>query len=264
MGTWTVNANPLGNVFLSALVAVVPIAFLFWALAIRRMKGHYTAILATAVGVAVAVAVFGMPAGLALRATAFGMAYGLWPVAWIVITAVFLYNLSVQTGQFEVIKNSLASISDDRRIQALLIAFSFGAFLEGAAGFGTPVAISGAMLVGLGFDPLYAAGICLIANTAPVAFGAIGIDDHRYLIGIPARAGFALNLIGANPPPDHAFHLDRALYLCDMLGLDSIGVVADRRDYTASSRTWWSLRESVATVAAWMDGRAPAPASPRW
>jgi lactate permease len=175
MGPWTVNANPLGNVLLSALAAAVPIAFLFWALAVRRMKGHVTAILATAVGVVVAVAAFGMPAGLALRATAFGMAYGLWPVAWIVVAAVFLYNLSVKTGQFEIIKNSLASITDDRRLQALLIAFSFGAFLEGAAGFGTPVAISGAMLVGLGFDPLYAAGLCLIANTAPVAFGAIGI-----------------------------------------------------------------------------------------
>jgi lactate permease len=175
MSTWTVNPNPLGNVLLSALVAAVPIAFLFWALAVRRMKGHYTAILATAAGLVVAVAAFGMPAGLALRATGYGMLYGVWPVAWIVVTAVFLYNLSVKTGQFEIIKNSLASITDDRRLQALLIAFSFGAFLEGAAGFGTPVAISGAMLVGLGFDPLYAAGLCLIANTAPVAFGAIGI-----------------------------------------------------------------------------------------
>jgi lactate permease len=172
---WTVDPNPLGNVLLSALAAAVPIAFLFWALAVRRMKGHYTAILAAALGVVVAVTAFRMPVGLALRATGYGMLYGVWPVAWIVVTAVFLYNLSVKTGQFEVIKNSLASITDDRRLQALLIAFSFGAFLEGAAGFGTPVAISGAMLVGLGFNPLYAAGICLIANTAPVAFGAIGI-----------------------------------------------------------------------------------------
>jgi lactate permease len=116
-----------------------------------------------------------MPIKLALLSTFDGMLFGLWPVAWIVVTAVFIYNLSVRTGQFEVIKNSLASISDDRRLQALLIAFSFGAFLEGAAGFGTPVAISAAMLVGLGFNPLYAAGLCLLANTAPVAFGAIGI-----------------------------------------------------------------------------------------
>jgi len=173
--SWNMVTDPLHHVALSALVAAVPLFFLFWALAIRRMKGHKTAILAAALGVGVAVAGFGMPAKLALLATFDGMLFGLWPVAWIVVTAVFLYNLSVRTGQFEVLKNSLASITDDRRLQALLIAFSFGAFLEGAAGFGAPVAISGAMLVGLGFEPLYAAGICLIANTAPVAFGAIGI-----------------------------------------------------------------------------------------
>jgi lactate permease len=173
--TWNMATNPLDHVALSALVAAIPIFFLFWALAIRRMKGHKVAIGAAALGVAVAVVGFGMPARLAVLSTLDGMLFGLWPVAWIVVTAVFLYNLSVKTGQFEILKNSLASITDDRRLQALLIAFSFGAFLEGAAGFGAPVAISGAMLVGLGFEPLYAAGICLIANTAPVAFGAIGI-----------------------------------------------------------------------------------------
>ena len=167
--SWNMVTDPLHHVALSALVAAIPLFFLFWALAIRRMKGHKTAILAAALGVGVAVAGFGMPAKLALLATFDGMLFGLWPVAWIVVTAVFLYNLSVRTGQFEVLKNSLASITDDRRLQALLIAFSFGAFLEGAAGFGAPVAISGAMLVGLGFEPLYAAGICLIANTAPVS-----------------------------------------------------------------------------------------------
>ena len=105
----------------------------------------------------------------------YGALFGLFPVSWIVITALFIYNMSVKTGQFEVVKNSLATISDDRRMQALLIAFSFGAFIEGAAGFGTPVAITAAMLAGLGFNPLYAASLCLLANTAPVAFGAIGI-----------------------------------------------------------------------------------------
>src|SRR5690242_2228372 len=173
--TWNMVQDPAGNVPLSALLAAVPLFFLFWALAVKRMKGHITAIGAVAIGVAVAIAGFHMPAKLAALATLDGMLFGLWPVAWIVVAAVFLYNLSVKTGQFEVLKNSLASITDDRRLQALLIAFSFGAFLEGAAGFGAPVAISGAMLVGLGFEPLYAAGICLIANTAPVAFGAIGI-----------------------------------------------------------------------------------------
>lgn len=173
--TWTMATDPLQNVGLSALIAAVPLAFLFVALAVLRMKGHYTAIGAVVLGVLVAVAGFGMPAKLAVLSTGYGMLFGLWPVAWIVVTAVFLYNLSVKTGQFEILKNSLASVTDDRRLQALLIAFSFGAFLEGAAGFGTPVAISAAMLVGLGFNPLYAAGICLLANTAPVAFGAIGI-----------------------------------------------------------------------------------------
>ncbi|MEN6486369.1 MAG: L-lactate permease, partial [Syntrophobacteraceae bacterium] len=173
--TWTMVTDPLSNLGLSALMASIPIFYLFWALALKRMKGHWAAVGSVAIAIAVAIVGYGMPASLALLATFNGMLFGLWPVSWIVVTAVFIYNLSVKTGQFEIIKNSLASISDDRRMQALLIAFSFGAFLEGAAGFGTPVAISAAMLAGLGFSPVYAAGICLLANTAPVAFGAIGI-----------------------------------------------------------------------------------------
>ncbi len=173
--TWKMVTDPLNNLGLSALMASIPIFYLFWALAVKRMKGHWAAVSAVAIAIVIAIAGYGMPAHLALLATFNGMLFGVWPVAWIVITAVFIYNLSVKTGQFEIIKNSLASISDDRRMQALLIAFSFGAFLEGAAGFGTPVAISAAMLAGLGFSPLYAAGVCLLANTAPVAFGAIGI-----------------------------------------------------------------------------------------
>jgi len=173
--TWQMNVDPFDNIGLSALVAALPIAFLFWALAIKRMKGHFAALGGTGLAVLIAVTVYGMPIDLAALATLYGGAFGLFPVCWIVITALFIYNMSVKTGQFEVIKNSLASISDDRRLQALLIAFSFGAFIEGAAGFGTPVAITAAMLAGLGFNPLYAASICLIANTAPVAWGAIGI-----------------------------------------------------------------------------------------
>jgi lactate permease len=156
-------------------MAAVPIIYLFWALAYKRMKGHWAAISAVAIALVIAIAGYGMPAKYAALSTLYGCLFGLWPVCWIIITALFIYNLSVKTGQFEVIKNSLAAISDDRRMQALLIAFSFGAFIEGAAGFGTPVAITAAMLAGLGFNPLYAAGVCLIANTAPVAFGAIGI-----------------------------------------------------------------------------------------
>ncbi|GKT10632.1 L-lactate permease [Desulforhabdus sp. TSK] len=173
--TWTMNVDPLGNLALSALVAAVPIIFLFIALTVLKMKGHWAAIVATALAVSVAAVVYGMPAQLAGLSVVYGALFGLFPVCWIVITALFIYNMSVKTGQFEVIKNSLATISDDRRMQALLIAFSFGAFIEGAAGFGTPVAITAAMLAGLGFNPLYAAGLCLLANTAPVAFGAIGI-----------------------------------------------------------------------------------------
>ena len=171
---WTQTFDPLGHLAWSALVAAVPIVFLFWALAVRKLKGHVAGVCTTAVALLVAVLVYRMPPALALASTVQGALYGLFPIGWIVISAVFLYRITVETGQFEVVKNSIASITEDRRLQALLIAFSFGAFLEGAAGFGTPVAISAAMLVGLGFQPLYAAGLCLIANTAPVAFGAIG------------------------------------------------------------------------------------------
>lgn len=173
--TWQMNVDPFDNIGLSALVAAIPILFLFWALAIKHMKGHFAALGGTSLALLIAIFVYHMPVDLAALATLYGGAFGLFPVCWIVITALFIYNMSVKTGQFEVIKNSLASISDDRRLQALLIAFSFGAFIEGAAGFGTPVAITSAMLAGLGFNPLYAASICLLANTAPVAWGAIGI-----------------------------------------------------------------------------------------
>ncbi len=172
---WHMVVDPIGNLFLSALMAAVPIMFLFWALAFRRMKGHWAALIAVVIAFAISSIGYGMPTKYALLSVINGCLFGLFPVCWIVITALLIFNMSVKTGQFEVIKNSLASISDDRRMQALLIAFSFGAFLEGAAGFGTPVAITAAMLIGLGFNPLYAAGLCLLANTAPVAFGAIGI-----------------------------------------------------------------------------------------
>jgi lactate permease len=171
---WPQPVDPLGHVGLSALAAALPIFFLFWALAVRKLAGHVAGLCTAAVAVLVAIVVYRMPAHLALAATLQGALYGLFPIGWIVVAAVFLYRVTVESGQFGIIKQSIASLTDDRRLQALLIAFSFGAFLEGAAGFGTPVAISAAMLVGLGFQPLYAAGICLIANTAPVAFGAIG------------------------------------------------------------------------------------------
>jgi lactate permease len=172
--TWTQLIDPLHNLALSTLVAAVPVLFIFWALTIRKMKGYQASLLATGVAILLAMLVYGMPVQLALLSTLHGMLYGLFPICWIIIGAVFLYNVLVRSGQFEIIKNFMASITPDRRLQALLIAFSFGAFLEGATGFGAPIAISAAMLVGLGFNPLYAAGLCLIANTAPVAFGAVG------------------------------------------------------------------------------------------
>ena len=170
---WTQETNPLDNIALSALVAAIPVAFIFYLL-IKKMKGYLASVLTMTLAIILAVVVYHMPLKLALASALHGALYGLFPICWIIIGAVFLFNVTVKSGHFEIIKNFMASITPDRRLQALLIAFSFGAFLEGAAGFGAPVAISAAMLVGLGFNPLYAAGLCLIANTAPVAFGSVG------------------------------------------------------------------------------------------
>ncbi|MBL8248122.1 MAG: lactate permease LctP family transporter, partial [Candidatus Competibacter sp.] len=176
MQAWTQIYAPLGgNLWLSALVAAIPIIFFFVALAVLRMKGHIAGLITVALAVVIAIVVYQMPASMALAATGYGFLYGLWPISWIIVAAVFLYKLTVKTGQFEVIRSSVLSITGDQRLQMVLVGFCFGAFLEGAAGFGAPVAITAALLVGLGFNPLYAAGLCLIANTAPVAFGALGI-----------------------------------------------------------------------------------------
>ncbi len=172
---WKQVIDPFGNITVSLLIAAVPIMFIFWALIIKKMKGYQASLFATLIAMLIAIVVYGMPIKLALLSAAHGALYGLFPICWLVIMAVFLFNLTVKSGQFEIIKHFMASITSDRRLQALLIAFSFGSFLEGTAGFGAPVAITAAMLVGLGFNPLYASGICLIANTAPVAFGSIGI-----------------------------------------------------------------------------------------
>lgn len=172
---WKQVIDPFNNIYLSVLLAAVPILFIFWALIIRGMKGYQASLIATGIALLIAVLVYGMPVQLALLSVSHGALYGVFPICWLVITAVFLFNITVKSGQFEIIKHVMGGITPDRRLQALLIAFSFGSFLEGTAGFGAPVAITAAMLVGLGFNPLYAAGICLIANTAPVAFGAIGI-----------------------------------------------------------------------------------------
>ena len=176
MQTWQQVYAPIGgSLGLSALVALIPIIFFFLALAVFRMKGHFAATITLALSVVVAVVAFGMPTSMAFASAGYGFLYGLWPIAWIIVASVFLYKLTVKSGQFGIIRNSILTITDDQRIQVILIGFAFGAFLEGAAGFGAPVAITAAILVGLGFQPIYAAGLCLIANTAPVAFGALGI-----------------------------------------------------------------------------------------
>lgn len=174
--TFTQNFTVVGdNLALTAIAALIPILYFFWALAIKRMKGHIAGLTTLLLALVLAVFAFKMPAVTAVMSATQGAVYGVLPIGCIIITSVFLYKLTVKTGQFNIIRSSVLMITEDRRIQALLVAFSFGAFLEGAAGFGAPVAISAALLVGLGFNPLYAAGLCLIANTAPVAFGAIGI-----------------------------------------------------------------------------------------
>ncbi|MED3465432.1 L-lactate permease [Bacillus thuringiensis] len=175
MNTWTQVYDPFGNIWISAAVALIPIIFFFLALAVFRMKGYVAGFITVVLTVLVALFAYKMPFKMAMAATGYGFLYGLWPIAWIIIMSVFLYKISVKTGQFDVIRASVLSITNDHRLLVILIGFSFGAFLEGAAGFGAPVAITAALLAGLGLNPLYAAGLCLIANTAPVAFGAMGI-----------------------------------------------------------------------------------------
>ncbi|HBG06190.1 MAG TPA: L-lactate permease, partial [Geobacter sp.] len=171
---WIQSYTPVaGSLGISALIAAIPLVVIFVCLAVFKMKAHKAGPLAAASAFAIAIFCWQMPVKLAALATLQGAAFGLFPVFYIVVTTILLYNITVKGGQFEVIRASLAGLTGDRRLQALLIAFCFGAFIEGAAGFGTPVAIAGATLVGLGFRPFYAAAICLIANTAPVAFGAI-------------------------------------------------------------------------------------------
>ncbi len=172
--TWTQVYTPLGNLLISALVAALPVVVLLGLLAFFHARAHVAALAGLAAALSVAIFVYGMPAPLALAAAGNGAAFGLFPIGWIVLSAIFLYDITVATGKFEIVKQTIAGLASDRRIQALLIAFSFGAFIEGAAGFGTPVAISAAMLIGLGFKPLPAAGLALIGNTAPVAYGALG------------------------------------------------------------------------------------------
>ncbi|WP_171422353.1 L-lactate permease [Acinetobacter wuhouensis] len=172
---WQQIYDPMGNIWVSSAIALIPIVFFFLALAVFRMKGSVAGTITVVLALLVSLFAYQMPIAMALASIVYGFLYGLWPIAWIIIGAVFLYKVSVKTGQFDIIRSSIMSITEDQRLQMLFVGFAFGTFLEGAAGFGAPVAITAALLVGLGFKPLYAAGLCLIVNTAPVAFGAMGI-----------------------------------------------------------------------------------------
>jgi lactate permease len=190
---WTQSYAPLGNLLLSALVAALPVVILLGLLAFFHVRAHIAALIALSSSLLIAIIIYGMPLMLAIASAANGAAFGLFPIGWIVLCAIFVYDITVETGKFEIVKETIAGLSGDRRIQALLIAFSFGAFIEGAAGFGTPVAISAAMMIGLGFKPLEAAGIALIGNTAPVAFGALGTP----LIALARVTGLPLEDLSA-------------------------------------------------------------------
>jgi lactate permease len=211
---WTQVYDPLHNWILSTLVAALPILVLFGLLAGLRVRPHWCAIAGAATAVAVAVTIFGMPFPLAGMSFLYGVGFGVVKIAWIVLAAVYLYDISVYTGQFEIMKESVAGITADRRLQLLLVAFCFGAFIEGAAGFGAPVAIAGAFMIGLGFQPFHAAALNLIANTSPVAWGAIGTPLHTLaaVSGLPesdlsAMVGRILPITGIIVP----FWLVRAM-----------------------------------------------------
>jgi lactate permease len=190
---WSQIYNPLANEALSTVAAAVPVVILLLLIATNKVKAHIAAIIALVAAICIAIFVFTMPAGLAVRASALGLVTGFFPIGWIVLNVIFLYRLSVEKGSFELLQRTIGGVSPDRRIQLLLIAFSFGAFFEGASGFGTPVAVTGAMLMGLGFSPLAAAGLSLIANTAPVAYGALGTPIQ----GLATATGLDPFLLGA-------------------------------------------------------------------
>jgi lactate permease len=190
---WSQVYDPLGHVWLSTLFAALPIAVLLGALAVFKIKAHNAALLALATSLLVAVVIFGMPTKMAFGSLLLGAAYGLFPIGWIILNVIFLYQLTKERGLFDVLRQSITGITQDSRLQLLLVAFSFGAFFEGASGFGTPVAVTGALLIGLGFSPLSASGLSLIANTAPVAFGALGTP----LIGLQSVTGLDLKDLSA-------------------------------------------------------------------
>ncbi|MCJ7565488.1 MAG: L-lactate permease [Candidatus Aminicenantes bacterium] len=190
---WNQVYDPVGHWLFSTLLAALPIFVLLGTLAFLRLKAHWAAVLGLGSALAIAIFVFGMPAGKGLTVAVLGAAYGLFPIGWIILNVIFLYTLANEKGYFKILQESLTGITQDRRLQLLLIAFSFGAFFEGAAGFGTPVAVTAAILIGLGFSPLSASGLSLIANTAPVAYGALGTP----IIALAAVTGLDIRALSA-------------------------------------------------------------------
>jgi len=190
---WNQVYNPLNSEVLSTLAAAIPVVTLLVLLASGRVKAHFAALIALLAAILVATVIFTMPAGLAIRAAVLGVVTGFFPIGWIVLNVIFLYQLTKDTGAFETLQQTIGSVSPDRRLQLLLIAFCFGAFFEGASGFGTPVAVTAAILIGLGFSPLAASGLSLIANTAPVAYGALGTP----IAGLASVTGIDPGLLGA-------------------------------------------------------------------
>jgi lactate permease len=191
---WQQGYDPLGHWWLSTLCAALPIVVLLGSLAVFEIKAHYAALLGLITALIVAVAIFHMPLKLGLVTATYGAGYGLFPIGWIILSVIFMYQLTNETGKFKIMQESMMGVTQDRRLQLLLIAFCFGAFFEGASGFGTPVAVTAAILIGLGFRPLQASGLSLIANTAPVAFGALGIP----IIALSGVTGMDPKILGAN------------------------------------------------------------------
>ncbi len=190
---WNQIYNPLGNATLSTIAAAIPVVTLLVLIASGKVKAHIAAIIAVILTNLIAIFIFTMPAGMSIRASLLGIVAGFFPIGWIVLNVIFLYQLTVATGQFDLLKRAVGGVTEDRRLQLLLIAFSFGAFFEGASGFGTPVAITGSVLIGLGFSPLAASGLSLIANTAPVAYGALGTPIQ----GLASVTGLDPYILGA-------------------------------------------------------------------
>jgi lactate permease len=190
---WDQHYNPLGNAALSTIAAAVPVVTLLVLIASGKVKAHLAAIIALIVANIITIAIFTMPAGMSIRASLLGVVIGFFPIGWIVLNVIFLYRITVETGRFELLQRAIGGVTTDRRLQLLLIAFAFGAFFEGASGFGTPVAITGAVLIGLGFSPLAASGLSLIANTAPVAYGALGTPIQ----GLASVTGLDPYVLGA-------------------------------------------------------------------